>query len=153
MWLGVDYMAGSGRLTERQRNYAKLVAGGMDKKQAAIHVGYATTHINNTLAKLKESVKLQRLIEAYNDAPVSSGDIANADDRQRFWTSVMNDPSFPPGTRLEASKLLGKSQGDFIDRKHIETSEKLNPVVILPNTTPEEWEEQWENNVGKNFNE
>ena len=42
-----------------------------------------------------------------------SGDIADAEERKRFWTVVMNDPDFSPADRLRASDLLAKAEGDY----------------------------------------
>lgn len=42
--------------------------------------------------------------------------IATREERQRFWSQVMRDPSRPLDARLKASEHLGRSEGDFLDR-------------------------------------
>jgi phage terminase small subunit len=134
----------AGRLTQRQRDFAKLVAGGMKEEDAMAQVGYSKNYIPNTLYKLRNNKRIQELIEKYKEGPVTDNVIANNIDRQMFWTSVMNDPSNTTGMRLKASELLGRSEGDFVDRRQVETTEKKNPIVKMPNTSPEDWEKQWE---------
>lgn len=138
----------AGRLTQRQRDFAKLVAGGMEEHQAMLQVNYAPGHINNTLYKLRNNKRLQELIEKYKEGPVTNNEIANLTDRQKFWTDVMNDPSNTTGIRLKASELLGRAEGDFVDKKQVETTEKKNPIVLAPNTSKEDWEKQWEKENG-----
>jgi len=42
--------------------------------------------------------------------------IATRQERQIFWKKIMNDAVLPMKDRLAASKLLGQSEGDFIQR-------------------------------------
>src|SRR5699024_2347603 len=42
--------------------------------------------------------------------------IADRQRRQQFWSKVMQDNDEDMRTRLRASELLGRSEGDFIDR-------------------------------------
>jgi len=134
----------SGRLTQRQRDYAKLVAAGMEKDKSMLQVGYTKKHLPVTLLKLNSNHRVQALIKVYEEEPVSSEVIATKIDRQLFWTRIMNDPSYPVGQRIKASEMLGRSECDFIDRRQVETSEKKNPIVKMPSTSPEDWEKQWE---------
>ncbi len=42
--------------------------------------------------------------------------IATREQRQEFWTNIMDDDEMEMRDRLRASELLGKSQADFLDR-------------------------------------
>lgn len=42
--------------------------------------------------------------------------IANVRERQMFWTDMLRNEDIQPKDRLKASELLGKSQGDFLER-------------------------------------
>lgn len=42
--------------------------------------------------------------------------IANRQQRQEFWSSVMNDAEVDLSVRLRASELLGKSEADFTEK-------------------------------------
>ena len=74
--------------------------------------------------------------------------IANRDDRQAFWTSVMfNDdpnhkkdkdpltghelpsPNIPMNVRLKASEMLGKAEGDFVERIDINSTVTISDVI------------------------
>jgi hypothetical protein len=49
----------------------------------------------------------------------NQADIANREERQRFWTDGMRDEKAKMSDRTKHSELLGRSEGDFLDRtKH-----------------------------------
>lgn len=52
--------------------------------------------------------------------------IATRQERQAFWTAVMNDTDEEMPARLKASELLGKSEGDFIDKVDLGGTVKLS---------------------------
>lgn len=52
---------------------------------------------------------------AQDGAGTDSG-VASRLDRQRLWTAIMLDAGAKTPDRLKASELLGKSEGDFLDR-------------------------------------
>lgn len=135
---------GRGRLTQRQRDYAKLVAGGMNPTKAMKEVGYMEKHIPATYEKLRHNARVLELIETYKNGTTSSGEIASKTERQVFWTDIMNDPSYPIGQRIKASEMLGRSECDFLDKRQVENVNNKNPVVLTPSTSPEDWEKQWE---------
>ena len=135
----------SGKLTGRQERYAQFIADGKTPDEAYDLCGYKGGKTRCvTMAQLQNSgrvsEKIRQLIDNKKHKP-----IADREDREKFWTLIMNDASYPAGARLEASKLLGKSQGDFTISKKIEHSVG-NPVVKIPNNSPAEWEKYWENN-------
>ena len=45
--------------------------------------------------------------------------IATREQRQQFWTAVMNDGEQDMKHRLRASELLGKSFGDFVEKTEL----------------------------------
>jgi len=135
----------SSKLTVKQEMYASLIADGKSPDQAYDMAGYKPgpikkTSLKNLQGSARISEKIRQLIDNKRHKPV-----ADRDDREKFWTAIMNDASYPAGVRLEASKLLGKAQGDFTISKKIEHSVG-NPVVKMPNSSPAEWEQYWEKN-------
>ena len=55
--------------------------------------------------------------------------IATRDERQKFWTDVMNSSSEEMRDRLKASELLGKSEADFTEnRNHVV---EFTPASVL----------------------
>lgn len=55
--------------------------------------------------------------------------IATRLERQEFWTSVLRSEDESMKDRLKAAELLGKSEGDFLER--IEMDVALSPSAIL----------------------
>lgn len=55
---------------------------------------------------------------------------ATRQDRQRFCTAIMRDDKIPMRDRLKASELLGRSEGDFIERRESEVRLQ-GPVKIV----------------------
>jgi phage terminase small subunit len=69
--------------------------------------------------------------------------IADRTERQKFWTQTMRDSTLDMQHRQKGSELLGKSEGDFIDRLEIESAQVgqiLGQVVkILKSVIPPEF--------------
>lgn len=136
---------GDFELNARQKRFARLVADGMSDSEAVLEAGYAPAGKKKQLLKLRDNARVQSQIEYYREC-VEDGSVANKLDRERFWTKVMNDPSFPPTVRLRASEHLGKAQGDFVNNSKIEHTSNAKPVILIPESSPKEWEEYWERN-------
>jgi len=130
-------------LTARQVKYCRLVADGMSEPNAVLEAGYSTKGKYNTLNTLRNNHRVQAQINYYLKSE-QDNEIATKQDREKLWTSIMNDPAFTGGIRLEASKLLGKAQGDFITSSKVEHNIADKPVVLIPESSPKEWEEYWE---------
>ena len=60
----------------------------------------------------------------------TQAEIADRDERQRFWSEVMRDDGQAMRDRLRASDLLGRSTGDFVERH--EHSQK-GPIQLTLN--------------------
>ena len=83
----------------------------------------------DNLRNPKIAAEIQRLVE---ESPL----IASRIDRQRFWTEVMYSEEVETKDRLRASEILGKSQGDFIERVEV-----TNYNIDLSSLTDEEIQE------------
>ena len=139
-----------GALTPKQIKFSELVADGMDELEAAVQAGYLPKFKHQTLAKLKCNERINERIDLLkNETAEELTKIASRDEREVFWTKMMMDPKNSGSIRLEASKLLGKAQGDFIDLKQIDTNIKTKPVIVIPSMTPNEWEKYWETEYSK----
>jgi phage terminase small subunit len=66
-------------------------------------------------------------------AEVKSAKIASAKERQEFWTSIFRGElaDFDTKDRIKASELLGKVQGDFIEK--VEHSGPNGGPIVLGN--------------------
>ena len=91
--------------------------------------GYKVKNDNSAAAfasKLLRNVKVSaRIAELTRE--MHRPDIADAEERQQFWTSVMRDKGEKMEHRLSASAWLGRAQNDFIQRVDVSTA---IPVVI-----------------------
>lgn len=132
-----------GQLTEKQVKFSELVASGVDELKAVLECGYTEKSMYQNLYKLRNNKRVQERIEFLNQE-IKDNETASREDRETFWTKMMNDPENSGNVRLEASKLLGKAQGDFIDRKQINTEFSNKPIVVIPEISPEDWEKYWE---------
>ena len=52
--------------------------------------------------------------------------IASRQERQEFWTSVLRNENEAMKDRLKAAELLGKSEGDFLERVEMDQTVSVN---------------------------
>ncbi|WFB34920.1 terminase small subunit [Kiritimatiellota bacterium B12222] len=119
-------------LTEKQRRFCEAYsANGGNALEATRSAGYAKAQAQSsrllTNTNIREALEKLRL-------ETTCAAIATREGRQRFWTRTMFSKDEEMKERLRASELLGKSQGDFIDRKEISGpgGEPINIVVKPP---------------------
>ena len=96
--------------TLKQRRFIDAYAG--DAKAAAEAAGISFGYGRNLLTQDDVRTAIQQR-EATETRPVL---IATRLQRQHFWSETMRDEGCPMRERLRASELLGKSEGDFIQR-------------------------------------
>ena len=132
------------KLTARQTKFCRLVADGMSDNEAVLEAGYSSKCRYNVLTKLRNNQRVQNQIKYFQSSNVDD-EVADRLARERFWTSVMNDPSETATVRLKASEYLGKAQGDFINNSKIEHTGSDKPIILIPESSPKAWEEYWEN--------
>lgn len=79
-----------------------------------------------------ENLTKPNILKAINNRAEKLSDrrIATRQNRQEMWTEIMRDRTKDVRDRLMASKLLGQSQGDFIQR------------ILSREVTHEEWLEK-----------
>jgi phage terminase small subunit len=123
--LQADYDA----LTENQKRFVALWSG--QGKATAEAAGYspgiaakkaACRNMRNPI--IKQLIALKRA-EAVKDG------IMTRTERQELWSRLALDPTVPLKHRLKATELLGKSQGDFIDRFQDESGPKVVKVSYV----------------------
>jgi phage terminase small subunit len=113
-------------LTERQRRFCEAYASnGGNAFDAARKAGYKAAKqqgaANMEIPVIKAAIEKLRLA-------TTSAAIMTRQERQAFWTQVARSKDQDMKDRLKASELLGKSQGDFINRTEI-TGANGGPVV------------------------
>lgn len=102
-------------LTPKQQAFVEAYAG--NGTEAARLAGYSGSDavLAVTAHDLLRNPKVAAALEARRKAP-SAKRIASREERQAFWTSVLDDPNAAMNDRLRASELLGKSEADFVER-------------------------------------
>lgn len=110
-------------MTDKQQKLVDCYDGDIKKaaKKAKMSYGHARTLL--TKSYILKAVR-NRL-----DTEVRPKVIASRQDRQKFWSEVMNDKGLLIKDRLKASELLGKSECDF-PNKHEVTVPKGKPIPV-----------------------
>lgn len=105
---------GNGLTLKQQRFVDEYIATG-NATEAARRAGYKKPNPQGNENLLKPIIQ-QEIANRTKD--IQSAKIATARERQEFWTAIMRgeDAEAEMKDRLKASELLGKCQGDFIDR-------------------------------------
>lgn len=115
-----------GKLTAKQQAFVEAYAG--NATAAALAAGYSkkSARVQGRRLITKDNVaKAIKEREAQRLAPT----IATRRERQEFWTSVLRNEDEAMKDRLKAAELLGKSEGDFLER--VEMDMTLSPAAIL----------------------
>lgn len=111
------------KLSERERRFVECYMGAAagNATKAARLAGYAQTTAEKQASRLLAKVGIQSAIAARASSDPA---VWTREDRQRFWTRVASGADvFSTASlrdRLKASELLGRTQGDFIERHHVE---------------------------------
>jgi phage terminase small subunit len=103
------------RLTSMQEKFVREFAKGKSATQACKDAGYSETYANREASQLLGKPQIREAIDKLNQK-LASPAIADVKERREFWTTTLRNCDVPWKDRLRASELLGKSEGDFIDR-------------------------------------
>lgn len=118
-------------IDERRRRFVEAYMGESagNATEAAKIAGYSPKTAYSQGQRLLKNVEIQAAIQERQDADPA---IATREERQRFWTEVMNDVGADMKDRLRASEILGRASGDFIDRiDHTTAGEKLDTINVV----------------------
>jgi phage terminase small subunit len=116
-------------LTVRQRRFVEAYAGNATK--AAIAAGYSPKTAHRIGAENMQKPAIMQAIQA-RETKAMRTHIADREQRQAFWTSVLQDTEQAMRDRLKASELLGKSEGDFLERVDLASSDgSMSPTVAI----------------------
>jgi phage terminase small subunit len=100
-------------MTHKQKAFVEHYAG--NATEAAIKAGYSRKTAYSQGERLLKNVEVSAAIKN-RERMESHARIATRQRRQEFWTGVMVNGQAEMKDRLKASELLGKSEGDFLDR-------------------------------------
>ena len=114
------------KLNARQQAFVEAYAG--NATAAALAAGYSERSARSQGQRLLTNDDIQDAIKA-REAQRLAPTIATRQERQEFWTSVLRNEDEAMKDRLKAAELLGKSEGDFLER--VEMDMTLSPAAIL----------------------
>ena len=120
------------KLTPKEEMFCTLVAiEGMSQRQAyrkAYDTKASDEVVDVSASRLSKNPKLTLRLQELRTALVSPS-IADRKERMELWSDIARDDEERTVDRLRATELLGKSQGDFIERTE---SMNLNFHAISP---------------------
>lgn len=115
-----------GDLTLMQRLFVEAYSG--NGTAAAIAAGYSQKSAEKIARDLLRNPTVAAAIRGREKEEIKQL-VASRVQRQEFWTNIMRDTDEDTRDRLKASELLGKSEGDFLDR--VEHSGSMNAEVKI----------------------
>lgn len=132
------------KLTERERRFVEAYMGPAagNGTKAAQMAGYGknanTSHAlaSRLLRKVTVAAAIAERVERAEKAAV-----ADRQERQEFYTETMRAAELDRKDRLKAAELLGKTQGDFVQKVEVEHAGQVR-VVRVPDRAKSaaEWE-------------
>ena len=107
------------KLTAKQQIFVMEYLNDCNATQAAIRAGYSS---RTAYSIGQENLKKPEIRQAIDTAMKErrSKLIATREQRQEFWTAVMTDTEQDMRSRLRASELLAKSEGDFTEKVQVQ---------------------------------
>jgi hypothetical protein len=136
------------KVTKQQRLFVEAYCG--DEVEAMEIAGYsgADTYLKSRALELLRQPHIMQAIKDRSKYLTNMGAaIASKEERQMMWSSVMNnhDPhhrtekdangipipkgNLPMNMRLKAAEMLGKSEGDFVERIDINHNITISDIV------------------------
>ena len=112
-----------GKLNARQQAFVEAYAG--NATAAALAAGYSERSARSQGQRLLTNDDIQDAIKA-REAQRLAPTIATRQERQEFWTSVLRSEDEAMKDRLKAAELLGKSEGDFLERVEMDQTVSVN---------------------------
>lgn len=129
-------------MTPRQRAFVDAYAG--NATEAAIAAGYSPKSARSHGCRLMKDPRIREAIERRDEEAAvlrakrradaleeeSAPRVLSRLERQQEWTKIALDPKEKTSDRLRALELLGKSEGDFMERiEHSTGSEDFAAIL------------------------
>ena len=119
----------SGQLSPKQKMFCELYAQSGNATLAAREAGYSEKYANREGCRLLDIPRLAEYIHELARSE-SSDRIATAVERQEILTSMLRNSEADPKDRLRAIEILGRAQGDFIDRINVTGPTSLSIIDL-----------------------
>ena len=132
----VEKESATRQFTTKQQKLIDCYAGDIKEaaKKADISYGYARRLV--TKSNILEAIRNRQ------DTEVRPKDIADRQERQAFWTTIMRESSEDTKDRLKASDLLGKSEADFTENLSHKFPEGCGVMLVGGQMDPKKWRKQ-----------
>ena len=112
-------------LTTKQKAFVAAFHG--NAAEAARAAGYSAKTAKAIGSELLTKPDIKEAIQERERERTDSM-IATREERQSFWTAILRDPETELRDRLRASELLGRSEGDFLE-KWLDATPPLAPAI------------------------
>lgn len=121
------------KLSERERRFVEAYMGQAagNGTRAALLAGYGkdAKTARTLAARLLAKVGIREAV-ADRVAKAETKSIADRAERQEFYTNLMRSPETAERDRLKAAELLGKTQGDFVQKVELDHSGQVRVVRV-----------------------
>jgi hypothetical protein len=102
-------------LTHRQKRFVEIYDGrGIISARLAGFQG-SDDVVGKTAYDLLRNPRISPLIKEREDREIATG-VKTRQDRMRYWSAMMDDPNISASDRLQASALLARACGDFVEK-------------------------------------
>ncbi len=132
------------KLTAKQQKFVDSYDG--DLKEAAEKAGLSYGYCRRLVTK---SHILQAIRER-QETEIRPKLIAKRQQRQEFWTQIMNDTTANMKDRLRASELLGRSEADFTENLNHRTPDGCGVLAVPIRMSKEQWKQFAEHQQSQN---
>ncbi len=119
---------GGETMTPKQKRFIEAYQG--NATTAAQQAGYSEKTAYAIGQKLLKNAEIQKAIQEREQERLSVV-IASREERQSFWSETMRNPAEKMSDRIRASELLGKSEGDFLERMQAQVEQVQPPVFEI----------------------
>ena len=119
-----------GELTIRQRAFVQAYTG--NAAEAARQAGYSERTCRAIGQRLLTQVDIKQALREREQERLSPL-IATREARQKFWSETMWDENQEMQHRLKAAELLGRSEGDFMERLQVDSTIEVVGYLFEPN--------------------
>ena len=121
-------------LTIKQQAFVDAYQGNIKDAAviAGLSEGYCARLMMDVMKRNAEpsALAVQAAIRA-RQAPERAVRVKTRQQRQEYWSNMIDDPEASEAGKLRASELLGKSEGDFLDVKVDATPQSLADIAAI----------------------
>ena len=130
------------QFTTKQQRFIDCYCG--DIKEAAQKAKISYSYARKLMMAEGTKGNILKAIRNRQDTEIRPKDIADRQERQKFWTRMMRDESEDAKDRLKASDLLGKSEADFTENLSHKIPDGCGVMVVGGQMDPAKWKKQSE---------